>query len=103
MQQVLWDFETQMDPTNPDQKTRPYVNSKEEKNLSSCRFCLFGERSNENKCKQKNKFLDLELKTLLNIRMTLISVVVNALRTFPKDFGGKKQEILEIRGRILIC
>ena len=48
---------------------------------------------------KRDKYLNLELKKLLNLRMTVILVIVGALRTVPNVFD-KRQGELEIRKRI---
>ena len=65
---------------------------KEEKNLSLSGFCHFsGPQSKSRRKRKYGQYLDLarEKKKLWNIKVTVIRIVVGALRTVLK-FSGKK-------------
>ena len=57
------------------------------KNLPSSGLCHSSGPQNENKSEKIDKYLNLtrELKKLRNIRVTVIPIVVDALRMAPKD------------------
>ena len=111
-QQLSW----RMTPTNSSgiwhlngslnlgQKTRPY-NNQQKKKKRTCKIVDFAvpaeHRIKLKECEKKDKYLNLarELKTLWNMKVTIILIMIGAFGTVTKGLI-KGLEDLEIRGRM---
>ena len=108
---ILWDFDIQMDhlitARRPDliiiNNSKKKKKRKEKENMQNCwLYCPGWPQSKiKIKCEKNYNYLDLttELKKLWNMKVTIIPIVIRALRTVIKRLI-KGQEDLEIRGRV---
>ena len=100
MNKILWDFNVQMD--HPIQAIQPdlvLINKK--KRTYQVDFAVLAEQSEKQKKKKLNKYLDLarDLKMLLNMKVTVMPVIVGTLGTVLKKLEKRLGE-MEIRGRL---
>ena len=84
---------------NPGQKTRPYNNQQKKRTCKIVDFAVH--RINLKESKKKDKYLDLarELKKLLNMKITIVPIVIAVLGTITKGLL-KGLEDLEVGGWI---
>ena len=90
--------------SNSNQKSRSSINQQEEKKTLSRGFCFSGGQLSDNKRKWKiDKYLDLawELKEKpWKMKVRVITIVVGALRTVPKDSEKKLQEFEDQKNQV---
>ena len=89
---------------NLNQKTRPY-NNQQKKKKRICKIVDFvvpaDHRIKLKECEKKNTYFDLarELKKLWNMKVTIVSIVIDAFGTVTKGLL-KGLEDLEVGGRV---
>ena len=100
---LLWDFDIQTDhlitARGPDLKI---INKKKKRTFKIVDFAVpVDHRMKLKECKKKDKSLDLarELKTLWNMKVTIVPIVIGAFGTVTKRLL-KGLEDLEVGGRV---
>ena len=89
MHKLLWDFKIQTDHLISARRPDIIINKKKKKRI--CKIVDFAvpadHRINLKKTEKKDKYLDLarELKKLLNMKVTIVPIVVGALGTITKS------------------
>ena len=99
---LLWDFNIQTDHLFPGRRLDLIVINKKEKICKIVDFTVpVDDRLNLEESEKKDKFLCLarELKTLWNMKVTIVPIVIGALGTITKGLL-KGLEDLEFGGRV---
>ena len=102
MHKLLWDFNIQSDHLIPARRPDLIIINKKKKICKIVDFAVVADhRINLKKSEKKDKYLDLarELKKLWNMKVTIVPIVIGALRTITKGLL-KALEDLEIGGRV---
>ena len=99
---LLWDFNIQTDHLTPARRPDLIIIHKKTR---ICKIVVFAvpadHRINLKESERKDKYLDLarELKTLWNMKVTIVPIVIGALGTIIKELL-KGLEDLEVDGRV---
>ena len=102
LHKLLWDFNIQTDHLIPARRPDLIIINKRKRICKIVDFDVTGEhRLNLKESEKKDKYLELarELKKLLNMKVTIVSIVIGALGTIIKRLL-KGLEDLEIGGRV---
>ena len=92
---ILWDFSIQSDHVIEAQRPDLVVVDKKERSCKIIDFAVPGDSRIEEKEKDKiEKYQDFgrELQKILNVKVTIMPLVVSSLGAIPKQFGNKLKQ-----------
>ena len=97
---LLWDFNIQTDHLIPARRPDLIIINKRKRICKIVDFAVLADhRINLKENEKKDKYLARELKKLLNMKVTIVPIVIGALGTVTKGLL-KGLEDLEVSGRV---